>query len=218
MGVCAEARWVAGEASAQERRVRPRYWWKIKGSGSPLSTWKDIRMEEEKKEKEEKETNLKTLNGETIYKRAEPPGASPSSHQAFPAHSLWSRDMNHLLRTPGLLSVYGSQSVLCLLAFVSAAPPAWNALFLLCPIHISAPFQDLANFPPFLFQSYPSEAMSFLLSSTPLLNAHDTVFSLSAYMGYKLCEDREKCCDRFLMGVVFPLTPGSVWYLAGSPT
>ena len=50
-----EARWVAGEASGQGRRVRPRYWWTIKGSGSPLSTWNG--MEEEKKEKEEKETN-----------------------------------------------------------------------------------------------------------------------------------------------------------------
>ena len=37
-------------------------------------------------------------------------------------------------------------------------------------------------------------------------------------MGYKLCKDREKCCDRFLMGMVFPLTPGSVWYGEGNGT
>ena len=144
---------------------------------------------EEEKEKEEKETNFKTLNRETIYKRAEPPGASPYPHQAFPAHSLWSRDVNHLLRTPGLPSASLP---------VSAVPPARKALFLLCPIHISAPFQDPANFPPFLFQSHPSEAMSFLLPSTLLLNAHDTVFSLSPYLGYELCEDGEKCYNSFL--------------------
>lgn len=129
--------------------------------------------------KRRKGNKLKTLNRETRYKEQ-----SLLGHHLTPIKfsqcTLWSCDMNHLLRTPGLLSVYGSQSVL------SASP-----LFLLYHLP-ETPLSScvLSTFQPplrppishLLFQSYPSEAMSSLLSSTPLLNANGTVLSLSAYV------------------------------------
>lgn len=90
-----------GKPAMREEGCGSRYWWKIKGSGSPLSTSKETRMEEEEKEKEEKEINEKTLDGEARYKRAGSPGASSRFCLGC---TLWFRDMNHLLRTPGRLS------------------------------------------------------------------------------------------------------------------
>lgn len=104
-----------------------------------------------RRRKKKKRKQIKNPKQRDQIQRAEPPGASPYSHQVFPVHSLWSCDMNHLLRTPGLLSVYGSQSVL------SASSP----LFLLYHLP-ETPFSScvLSTFQP-PFKTQPISHLSF---------------------------------------------------------